>query len=234
MGGIVIIPARGGSKRIPRKNLLPIGGHPMLEWPISTAKQLDDIDRIIVSTDDEEISQLAHQLGADSSQRRPDHLARDSTPTAPVIVHEINQYSRRFKVPEFVIVLYPTSIFIEVTDLHAMLNRLKDPQDPVQMVMSATPYPAPIERAWRLIDSDVGAPIAPRTRNIQSPAYENTYYDNGQAYVSGIDAWTMLHEGLPVNTALHLLPSFRAWDINTMEDLEIAEILFTRFQRLRN
>lgn len=226
MGGVVIIPARGGSKRVPRKNLLRIGGRPMLAWPISAAQSISEVDRIIVSTDDDEIAQLANQLGADASRRRPGFLAQDETPTAPVIVHEVNQYTQRISVPDFVIVLYPTSIFTETSDLSAMLTRLRRSDNPVQMVLSATVYPAPIERAWRLTDLDVGSPINPETRNIQSPTYESHFYDNGQAYVSGIEAWSMIEAGQPVTTALHVLPPSRAWDINTFDDLAIAEILF--------
>ena len=226
MGGVVIIPARGGSKRVPRKNLLRIGGRPMLAWPISAAQSISEVDRIIVSTDDDEIAQLADQLGADASRRRPDFLAQDDTPTAPVIVHEVNQYTQRFSDPDFVIVLYPTSIFTETSDLNTMLSRLRGPNNPVEMVMSATVYPAPIERAWRLTDLDVGSPINPGTRNVQSPTYESHFYDNGQAYVSGSEAWPMIEAGHPVTTALHVLPPSRAWDINTFDDLAVAEILF--------
>ena len=231
MGGIVVIPARGGSKRIPRKNLLPIGGRPMLEWPISTAKQLDDIDRIIVSTDDDEIAHLAKRLGVDSSRRRPDSLAQDNTPTAPVIVHEIEQHTQIAEAPDFTIVLYPTSIFIEVSVIQQMLRRLTETANPVQMVMCVTAFPAPIERAWKVNGADIGIPVDTSSRNIQSPDYEYSYYDNGQAYVSTGDAWSLISKNQPVATALHRLDASRSWDINTPDDLEIANLLFESRRR---
>jgi len=230
MNGIAIIPARGGSKRVPRKNLRELLGRPMMQWPIQTALALSEVTEVIVSTDDDEIASLALKLGATVDGRRPSVLSEDHTPTAPVISYEISRYSARVSPPDFVVVLYPTSVFVGDHDLRMMLNRLQDDVKRVQMVMTACEYPAPIERAWKFTTGDLATPMHPDSRNRQSQDYSKRYYDVGQAYVSTATAWLEINDGATVPTALHLLPTSRAWDINTDEDMDVAEALLRNQQ----
>jgi pseudaminic acid cytidylyltransferase len=223
--GIAVIPARGGSKRIPRKNLLRIAGRPMIERPIEAARSTKGVSHVIVSTDDEEIAELALELGAVVEGRRPKHLAADDTPTAPVVVHEVDRYCLENHAPSFVVVLYPSSIFVTSSDLQHMVQRLDSPDVPVEMVMTVTKYPAPIERAWLLGEGDLGIIANPSTRSQQSQAFPDHYYDVGQAYVSSPGAWRALDEGRTVPTALHILPPWKSWDINTPDDFAMAEVL---------
>lgn len=228
MTGLAIIPARGGSKRIPRKNLLDIAGRPMLDRPITAARDTQGVTEVIVSTDDDEIAELATALGATVPGRRPGHLSADDTPTAPVIAHEVERFTKVNGRPGFVIVLYPTSIFVTSADLDAMVGRLARPDSPVQMVMTVTAYPAPIERAWTIAGDDIGVVADPSSRNRQSQEFREYFYDVGQAYVSAADAWHRVDQGLPVSTALHVLPPWKSWDINTPDDFTMAEILLSR------
>lgn len=223
--GIAIIPARGGSKRIPRKNLLHIAGRPMIERPITAARSAKGVSRVIVSTDDDEIAELALGLGAVVDGRRPDRLSADDTPTAPVVVHEVERFCEGNEPPSFVVVLYPSSIFVDSADLDYMIGRLHSTECPVQMVMTVTKYPAPIERAWLLGERDLGVVANPTTRNQQSQAFPEHYYDVGQAYVSSPGAWQSLSDGSTVPTALHVLPPWKSWDINTPDDFAMAEVL---------
>lgn len=225
MTGIAVIPARGGSKRIPRKNLRDLLGRPMMHWPIQAALAIPEVAEVIVSTDDDEIAGLAEGLGASVSGRRPKRLSEDEVPTAPVITYEISKYSERAAQPEFVVVLYPTSVFITSHDLSQMLKRLQDEVHKVQMVMAVCEFPAPIERAWRITDGDLGVPVYPGNRNRQSQEFSKTYYDVGQAYVSSAGAWFAIEDGKPFPTAMHELPVSGAWDINTDDDLLVAEAL---------
>ena len=227
MTGLAIIPARGGSKRIPRKNLLSIGGRPMLDRPIAVARSTDGITDVIVSTDDNEIAELATSLGAAVPGLRPDHLAADETPTAPVVTYEVERFAQRNGTPDFVIVLYPTSVFVTSTELDVMVNRLSSPGAQVQMVMTVTAYPAPIERAWTIDGDDIGVVANPSSRNRQSQEFREHFYDVGQAYVSRANAWDDIQHGRDVATALHVLPTWRAWDINSWDDLQIAEVLLS-------
>ena len=225
MSGIAIIPARGGSKRVPRKNLRQILGRPMLERPINAALATQEVAEVIVSTDDDEVAALAENLGARVEGRRPEDLSQDHTPTAPVISYEIMKYAQRGKLPDFVIVLYPTSIFITDVDLSEMLKRLQTGSGQVQMVMTASEFPAPVERAWLIDEGDLGIPIDPGSRNRQSSEFRKHYFDAGQAYVSTAEAWQDIDKGKALPTALYVLPPSRSWDINTNDDLLIAEVL---------
>ena len=228
MTGIAIIPARGGSKRIPRKNLLDIAGRPMLDRPITAARDTQGVAEVIVSTDDDEIAELAVALGATVPGRRPDRLAADDTPTAPVVAYEVEGFTRVNGRPDFVIVLYPTSVFVTSADLDVMVTRLARRDSPVQMVMTVTAYPAPIERAWTIVGDDIGLVAEPSSRNRQSQEFREHFYDVGQAYVSTAEAWHEVDQGLSVSTALHVLPLWKSWDINTPDDFRMAEILLCR------
>jgi pseudaminic acid cytidylyltransferase len=225
MKGIAIIPARGGSKRIPRKNLLEIAGRPILERPISAALQVPEISEVVVSTDDQEIADLARSLGANVPGLRPPHLSLDETPTAPVIAYEVEEVCRAKEAPEFVVVLYPTSLFISSADLRAMIDSLGSIETSAEMVMTVVKFPAPIERAWRLGNSGVGIAADPSSRNRQSQEFEDHFYDAGQAYVSTATAWKRIAEGVDVTTALYPLPTWKSWDINTPDDLVMAEMI---------
>lgn len=111
---IAIIIARGGSKSIPRKNVLPLRGKPLVAWPIDLAKSIKDIDRIIVSTDDDEIIDIARKYGAEILFKRPAKLSKDQTPTLPVLRHCIKYLEKNegYK-PDIILLLYPTSPFLK-------------------------------------------------------------------------------------------------------------------------
>lgn len=121
---IAVIPARGGSKSIPRKNITDLGGKPLISWPIKIAKSIKEIDRIIVSTDDEEIAAIAHKYGAEV-MLRPFELATDETPTLPVLQHVVYELKRKEKYKvDNIVLLYATSPFLNPTRLKEGLNYL--------------------------------------------------------------------------------------------------------------
>lgn len=201
----------------------------MLQRPIQSALATPGVSSVIVSTEDEEIANLAFRLGAQVPAPRPDHLAADDTPTAPVIAHEVKNYALKHGEPQFVLVLYPTSIFVGVSEIEEMINRLLYGTKTIEMVMTATKYPAPIERAWRVTADGIGIVADPASRNRQSQDFEDHFYDVGQAYVSRADTWDRLNNGHDVTTALHILPPSRAWDINTPDDFAVAELLLRQY-----
>lgn len=204
----------------------------MLDRPITAARATKGIIEVIVSTDDDEIAETATALGASVQGRRPGHLAADETPTAPVVAHEVQKFSLVNGPPDFLIVLYPTSVFITSADLDMMVSRLGQQNDPVQMVMTVTAYPAPIERAWSITTNDIGVTAHPANRNRQSQEFREQFFDVGQAYVSQIHTWDEIQLGQDVATALHVLPTWRAWDINSWDDFRIAERLLCDFESL--
>ena len=118
---LCVIPARGGSKRIPRKNIREFGGKPMIAWSIKAALASGCFDQVIVSTDDDEIAKIAESFGAEVPFRRPADLADDQTATRPVVIHVIQEVEKDFGRTDHVCVIYPTAPFIQVADLHVVL-----------------------------------------------------------------------------------------------------------------
>jgi len=120
---VAIIIARGGSKSIPRKNVLPLRGKPLVAWPIDLAKSVPRIDRVIVSTDDDEIMGIAKEHGAEVPFRRPAELAQDETPSVPVLKHCINYLSEKEGYQaDIILLLYPTSPFLRKERIEEALD----------------------------------------------------------------------------------------------------------------
>src|SRR5438094_2128245 len=121
---IAIIPARGGSKRVPRKNIKEFPGRPMIAYAIATAGKSGLFEHVVVSTDDEEIAHIAREWGAETPFIRPAELAYDSTGTVPVIAHAIQEMKARALHPEYVCCIYPCVPFLTSEDLSAGLKTL--------------------------------------------------------------------------------------------------------------
>ena len=122
---LAVIPARGGSKRIPRKNIKPFGGLPMIAWSIQAALESRCFDRIIVSTDDQEIAEVAKAHGADVPFMRPTELSDDHTGTIPVIAHAIDLQQQQGKAATEVCCIYATAPFVQASDLQRGLQVLQ-------------------------------------------------------------------------------------------------------------
>ncbi|MEE4209386.1 MAG: pseudaminic acid cytidylyltransferase, partial [Parvularcula sp.] len=121
---VAILPARGGSKRVPRKNVRDFAGRPMIAWPIATAQASGCFERIVVSTDDDEIARIAREVGAETPFRRPDALADDHTGTRPVVAHAVNALGLD---PETAVCcIYPTAPFLDAADLGRGHDRLAE------------------------------------------------------------------------------------------------------------
>src|SRR5690554_3236810 len=146
---VAVIPARGGSKRIPRKNIREFAGKPMIAWSIEAALASGCFDRVIVSTDDEEIANVAIEWGAEVPFRRPAELSDDYTGTIPVIAHSISWMHEQGDNPGAVCCLYATAPFVQPQDLKDGYNALKNGQD-IDFAFSVTSYAFPIQRALRM------------------------------------------------------------------------------------
>ena len=224
---IAVIPARGGSKRIPRKNIRLFNGRPMIAYVIEAARSSQIFDAIVVSSDDDEIQRVAREYGAQTPFERPPELADDHTATQPVICHAIEAcQALGWRVQE-VCCIYPCAPLLAATDLRQAMARLKD--NPGRFVFPIIRFPSAIQRALRLRPQDRTEPMWPEFELTRSQDLEPAFYDAGQFYFGSSDSWktkTRVHaEGVGLE-----LPSWRAVDIDTIEDWERAEILF----RLRN
>ena len=146
---ICLIPARGGSKRIPRKNIREFRGKPMIAWSISAAQESSCFDRIIVSTDDEEIAEVSRSFGAEVPFLRPSHLADDRATTQDVIGHALEWFQQQGQVCEALCCLYATAPFVQPTDLQSADKNLSEAEVGT-VVFAATSFAFPIQRAIRI------------------------------------------------------------------------------------
>lgn len=220
---IAVIPARGGSKRIPRKNIKPFRGRPMIGWSIAAAFESGCFDRVIVSTDDEEIASVATACGAEVPFMRPPSLSDDHTPTIPVIAHAIEQLRTGASDVAAVCCIYATAPLLSANDLRRGYELLAT--SGCSYVFPAVSYPSPIQRAFRVNEEGMVQMFWPEQFNTRSQDLEPAYHDAGQFYWGRPDAW---HGGTPIFTpdsrAL-IVPRYRVADIDSMEDWEQAELL---------
>lgn len=221
---LAVIPARGGSKRIPRKNIKPFCGKPMIAWSIEAALDSGCFDRVIVSTDDEEIAQLSRSIGAEAPFLRPAELSGDHVGTIPVIAHAIRwQNSNGIEVQQ-ACCLYATAPFVRSADLQAGLEKLNGAG--ADYAFSVTSYAFPIQRAIRITPNQRVEMFQPEHFNTRSQDLEETWHDAGQFYWGTAKAWL---QGNPIFSHMSVpivLPRSRVQDIDTPEDWERAELMF--------
>lgn len=222
---IAIIPARGGSKRIPRKNVKPFFGKPMIAWPIEAALRANLFSHVVVSTDDEEIAEVAVRYGATVPFRRPSELASDYTPTVPVISHAITELETRGCKFDLVCCLYATAPFVTAADLRRGFEQISAKPD-AEFVIPVTAYPFPIKRSLKIAEDGSLKMFWPEHELTRSQDLEPAYHDAGQFYWGTKQAFTT-RRGF-FNTCAYpvVLPRYRVNDIDTDEDWERAEKLF--------
>lgn len=220
---LAVIPARGGSKRIPRKNIKPFGGRPMIAWSIEAARESGCFDRILVSTDDAEIAEVAKAEGADVPFFRPPALSDDHTPTLPVIAHAVNWQNQNGPQAVEVCCIYATAPFIDPQDLRRGLSILSDSD--ADYAFSVTSYAFPIQRALRITSQERVEMFDPSKFEKRSQDLEEGWHDAGQFYWGRADAWLaqkilFAHWSAPV-----VVPRHRVQDIDTPEDWTRAEMM---------
>ena len=226
---IAVIPARGGSKRIPRKNIRSFAGKPMIAHAIAVAIQSGLFEHVVVSTDDGEIAHIAREWGAEIPFMRPAELADDHTPTVPVIAHAINAVSQTLGWNvEYACCIYPCVPFIQVADLKCALELLGASH--AAYSFPVTEFPSAIQRAMRRLPDGRMQPVCPDYERARTQDLELAYHDAGQFYWGKAEAWltnNKVHRsgvGLPI-------PNWRVVDIDTPDDWARAEILYAAFNR---
>lgn len=221
---LAVIPARGGSKRIPRKNIKQFCGKPMIAWSIEAARLSGCFDRVIVSTDDAEIAEVARAHGAEVPFMRPLELSDDHTGTIPVIAHAVDWMNRNAGSVGFACCLYATAPFVQAEDLQRGFDVLKC--SGADYAFSVTSYAFPIKRAIRITADHRLEMFNPEHFTTRSQDLEEAFHDAGQFYWGCAAAWLagkplFSHDAAPVP-----LPRHRVQDIDTAEDWERAEWLF--------
>lgn len=225
---VAVIPARGGSKRIPRKNIMPFCGKPMIAWAIGAARASGCFERVIVSTDDAEIADAARAAGAEIPFMRPASLADDRTATAPVIAHAISALRALGDAPGEVCCIYATAPFLRPSDIRDGLETLE--RTGSLFAFSVTSFAAPIQRAFRITADQRVEMFHPELFGVRSQDLEPAYHDAAQFYWGRAEAWLAGKPIFSADAAPVVLPRHRVQDIDTPEDWTSAEWMFQTLQ----
>lgn len=229
---IAIIPARGGSKRIPKKNIKDFFGKPLIAYSIEIALASNLFEKVIVTTDDEDIAKIVKEYGAEVPFLRPKELADDFTGTVDVVNHAIEYLEKQGEYYEYVCTIYATAPFLKSMYLKEGYEKLKN-SDAVN-AFSATTMPFPIQRTFKLDKNGRCEMFMPEHYMTRSQDLEESYQDAGQFY------WTnrvrqrenekdvvFSDISIPV-----ILPRYLVQDIDTPEDWQRAELMYEVIQKM--
>lgn len=220
---VAIIPARGGSKRIPRKNIRPFAGVPMIAHSILAARSSGLFDAVLVSTDDPEIAELAEGYGAEVPFLRPAHLSDDHATSIAVISHAVTWLRDAGRAPADVCCLYATAPFVRPADLQAAHQLFRDTG--AQFCFPVTTFAFPIQRALARDDAGGVTMLHPEHEITRSQDLPEFVHDAGQFYWGRAAAWV---DNLPIyapHSRTILMPRYRVQDIDTLEDWQRAELM---------
>lgn len=225
---ICVIPARGGSKRIPGKNIKIFNGKPIIAYSIEAALESDCFDQVIVSTDDNEIAEVAKTYGAKVPFIRPADLSNDYAGTIPVIKHTIAWLESSNNPIDNVCCLYATAPFIQSQTISKAYQQFKDSR--ADYCFSVTSFAFPIQRAIKIVRDDKLDMFYPEHFNTRSQDLEEAYHDAGQFYWGKAQAFK---DELPLFSEVatpYILPRYLVQDIDTMEDWTRAEVMYKILQ----
>lgn len=221
---VAVVPARGGSKRIPRKNIKPFCGKPIIAYSIEAARAAGCFDHIICSTDDDEIADIAEHCGAEVPFRRPAQLADDHATTLDVMGHYLDWAAAAGQTVDHLCCVYPTAPFVRPDDLTCgfklMVSQTAD------FCLPVAAFAAPIQRAVRRRDDGRLEMLQPQNYPVRSQDLEETYHDAGQFIWGTAQAFGCGKPIFEMKTVPVILPRWRVVDIDTPEDWSYAEILW--------
>ena len=228
---VAIIPARGGSKRIPRKNIKDFHGKPLIAYSIEVALKSKLFDKVIVSTDDEEIAKIAMQYGAVIPFLRPKELSDDFTGTGAVVEHTMNYLKQQGENYDFICTIYATAPFLDKKYLIEGFEKLKNSN--AKNAFSCTSMPFPIQRTFKITQNERCEMFWSENFTKRSQDLEEAFQDAGQFY------WTNLNiksneiifgkDSIPI-----VLPRHLVQDIDTLEDWVRAEFMYEALIKSKN
>ena len=228
MRNVAIITARGGSKRIPRKNLRPFLGKPIIAYSIAAAIESGLFDEIMVSTDDAEIAEVARRFGASVPFMRSPETSDDHATTADVLLEVISRYAEQGVEPEFACCLYPTAPFVTAEMLRRALDRLRSTG--ADAVLPIARFGFPIWRSFRM-EGDRVFYNWPEHAPVRSQDLPPAYQDAGQFYFFRPAVLLVTGKLITENTVGIEIPETEVQDIDTEADWELAELKFARATR---
>lgn len=186
-GAVALIPARGGSRRIPRKNVRPFLGVPAIKRVINTVVASGIVDRIVVSTDDHEVASIARDAGAEVPSLRPPELADDHTTTLAVVQHAIETWFSELEPSDHILVVYPTALLLTPDSLREASHRFAGSD--ADFLVPVLRYPHPVERRLRIDEAGRLRPDEPGHVATRSQDLDPAYHDSGQFYIGLLAAW---------------------------------------------
>lgn len=220
---VAIIPARGGSKRIPRKNIKDFFGKPLILYSIEVALRSKLFDKVIVSTDDEEISEIAQNAGAEVPLIRPKELSDDFISSGEAVNHMINYLHSIGEQIDYVCTIYATAPLLDEKYLIEGYEKLKESD--AHQSFSVTTMPFPIQRTFMITKNNRCKMFTPEYFSVRSQDLEESYQDAGQFYWQNLNVKAtdipFGQDSIPI-----VLPRYLVQDIDTIEDWERAEIMY--------
>lgn len=224
MQAIAVIPARGGSKGIPGKNLRKVAGKPLIAWSIEQALASESIDMVVVSTDDEAIADTARRHGAEVPFVRPAALAADDTPTEPVIAHAIDWLAEQGREFDLMVLLQPTSPLRLAGTIDAAIGQLQT--EAADSLLGVVPNHHFFWRRGKSAEALYDYRNRPRRQDIV--AEDRWFRETGSIYVSRIDAFRSSGNRLSGEISLFVMDELEGWEIDSEADIAVVEALLSR------
>lgn len=222
---LCVIPARGGSKRIPRKNIKEFNGKPIIQYSIEAAQKSECFDMVVVSTDDDEIAEIALSLGAQVPFTRPGNLSNDHATTVPVIKHAIDWFENKGQQFDYVCCIYPTAPLIKPEFIIKAYNELIESN--ADYCFTATDYPAPIQRAFKVDSDHYVEMFQPECYNMRSQDLQAAFHDAGQFYWGKPQAYQNELPFYSKKSKAMLIPRYFVQDIDNDQDWKRAELMYS-------
>jgi N-acylneuraminate cytidylyltransferase len=221
---IAVIPARGGSKRIKKKNIKKFLNRPIISYPIKEIQRSKLFDKIIVSTDNKEITKISKKIGAEVLFRRPKKLSGDYATTQEVIIHAAKWLTNNNYKPSIICCIYPTSVFASYDDLKKSYKLFL--KNKYNFIISATNYTYPIQRAFYKKKDGTIKMFQPKNYFKRSQDLKKSYHDAAQFYWGTYDTWLYKKNLFDKKTKAYLIPQLKVRDIDNIEDWKIAEKIY--------
>jgi len=223
MSNIAIIPARGGSKRLSQKNILPVQNKPMLAYPVMNAVKSKLFDQTIVSTEDETIGNIGQEAGA-RFLKRPESLAKDRSTVAEVCIHVLEELKKENVVPDFFCCIYATAIFLTVQDIIDSFKMLTE-SSKANVVMGVSKFNLQPVQALEKKEDGLLSPMWPEYAQVQSQFQPSLVVSNGTIYWARTDRFLQKKTFYDEKLIGYEMPWVRALDIDTKESFEIVKML---------
>ena len=227
---VAIIPARGGSKRIPRKNIKDFFGKPLIAYSIEAALKSNLFEKVIVSTDDEEIADVAIKYGATIPFIRPKELSDDFTGTGAVVEHTINYLKEQGEYYDYICTIYATAPLLQEKYLIEGFEKLKNSN--AKNAFSCTSMPFPIQRTFKITQNERCEMFWKENFSKRSQDLEEAYQDAGQFYWTNLEVKSneimFGNDSIPI-----VLPRYLVQDIDTLEDWERAEFMYEALFKIK-